>query len=213
MNRFHSLKSWWCFRAVGLCVPLCFGEMLERSDSQSFGCSLQHLRFLKEQMQFKACPTIFLLPPLSTWNLNPLYAQCRAKAVKNYSLSTFSIFKICKSILLPSLLSLVFQGGLLWGIFIQIMQSKDTGASPLCRVPFIHLSFLSCLGWPWPLDLRTTLFTQSPLLMFFYITRGNADFETQVYYSEQGLRLLNYHRCQHGKLQVFCPTLWWIWLL
>lgn len=100
--RLLSLKSWWCFRAFGLYVPPCFWKMLEWSDSQTCGCSLHHLHFLKEQMQFVACPSFFLLSPLSTCNLYSLHAPGRAKAVKNYSLhfqfSTFVIafyFPVC----------------------------------------------------------------------------------------------------------------------
>lgn len=53
-------------------------------------------------MQFVACPSFFLLSPLSTCNLYSLHAPGRAKAVKNYSLhfqfSTFVIafyFPVC----------------------------------------------------------------------------------------------------------------------
>lgn len=65
--------------------PLILGRCLNKV-TQSCGCSLQHLHFLKEQMQFMACPSFFLLSPLSTWNLYSLYARSGAKAVKNYSL-------------------------------------------------------------------------------------------------------------------------------
>lgn len=36
--------------------------------------------------------------------------------------------------------------------------------------------------------------------MALHMTGRKVDFETRLYYAEQGLSLLNYYRCQHGKL-------------
>lgn len=192
---------WWgcfrCFRAVGFCVSPYFGKMLERSDSQSFGCSLQHLHFLKEQMQFMTCLTFFLLSPMSAWDLYSLYVQGRAKAVKNYSLH-FQFSEFVKAFYFP----------VCWALFSKEVCCEESLSRP-CNLKIwgflLHAECLlsTCHSSPTLADLGLSIWRPPcpPSLTLFHTTRGKVDFETRVYYAEQGLSLLNYCRWQHGKLQ------------
>lgn len=178
--------------------PLVLGRCLNEV-TQSCGRSLQHLHFLKEQMQFMACPSFFLLSPLSTWNLYSLYARSRAKAVKNYSLH-FQFSEFVRAFYFP----------VCWVLFSKAACCEASLSRPCnlkiwglllhaeCLFSTCHSSpTLAELGGIWgPLCPHSHL-----CWCFSTLLEERGIFETQVYYTGQGLSLLNYYRCQRGKLQ------------